>query len=346
MLITSRGCPHRCAYCSGHLVMGSRFRTRSPEAIVNEMKDCRDRHGIRIFDIEDDNFTYDQERAKRLMKRIIETFGEGTLDLSAMNGISFASLDGELLGLMWKAGFRTVNLSFVSADLFTRERMRRPKAMMEFDSILLEADRIGLDVVAYGILGMPGQTVEEMVDTLIHLMGRRVLIGPSIYYPTPGTPLFGRCRSEGLLPPHPSQFRSSAFPIETKEFCRLDLATLFRLARAINFIKGKMDAKELVEGMTWGEIRKMPKDQDGGGVKVKIESDTPCSGRCMVWKEGDQPTGKDLLLLFLEEKLFFSLRMGPDRKLTVVQEKASKNVLDCFFAKGLDTPILGSHSQR
>ena len=226
------------------------------------MKDCREQQDLQVFDIEDDNFTYDQERAKRLMNLIIETFGEGTLELSAMNGISFASLDGELLGLMKKAGFRTLNLSFVSTDLFTRERMRRPKAMIEFDSILSEADQIGLNVIAYGILGMPGQTIEEMVETLIYLMGRKVLIGPSIYYPTPGTPLFGRCQSEGFLPPHPSQLRSSAFPIETKAFRRLDLVTLFRLARVINFIKGKMDTKELDEGMTWRNLRQIMKEKD------------------------------------------------------------------------------------
>ena len=282
MLITSRGCPHRCAYCSGHLVMGDHFRTRSPEAVVNEMKDCLERQDLQVFDIEDDNFTYDQERAKRLMNLIIETFGEGTLELSAMNGISFASLDGKLLGLMKKAGFRTLNLSFVSTDLFTRERMGRPKEMIEFDSILSEAEQIGLNVIAYGILGMPGQTIEEMIETLIYLMERRVLIGPSIYYPTPGTPLFGRCKSEGLLPSHPSQFRSSAFPIETKAFRRLDLVTLFRLARVINFIKGKMDMKELDEGLTWRNLRQIMKEKTGGNGKekvraeAKINSDTPC----------------------------------------------------------------------
>lgn len=80
MVITSRGCPHRCAYCSAHLVMGSTYRTRSPEAIIEEMRDCRERYGIRIFDIEDDNFTFDQERAKRLLNLIIESFGEGSLE--------------------------------------------------------------------------------------------------------------------------------------------------------------------------------------------------------------------------------------------------------------------------
>jgi hypothetical protein len=103
-------------------------------------------------------------------------------------------------------------------------------------------------------LGIPGQTIEEMVNTLIYLMGKQVLIGPSVYYPTPGAPLFERCKEENLLPPHQLQWRSSAFPIETEDFDRLDIATLFRLARLINFIKGKMDEKELPEGMRWGEL--------------------------------------------------------------------------------------------
>ena len=66
MIITSRGCPHGCAYCSTHLVMGASFRTRSPEAILQEMIECRKRYGIQIFDIEDDNFTFDQETGKEI----------------------------------------------------------------------------------------------------------------------------------------------------------------------------------------------------------------------------------------------------------------------------------------
>src|SRR3972149_3379944 len=45
MIITSRGCPHGCAYCSGHLVMGTSFRTRTPEAILEEMMECQEQYG-------------------------------------------------------------------------------------------------------------------------------------------------------------------------------------------------------------------------------------------------------------------------------------------------------------
>jgi radical SAM superfamily enzyme YgiQ (UPF0313 family) len=328
MIITSRGCPHRCAYCSAHLVMGTAFRRRSPENIIHEMMECREKFDIQAFDIEDDNFTFDLKRAKQLLSLIIETFGEGNLELSAMNGVSFASLDGELLGLMKRAGFRTINLSFVSTDTLTRERMKRPRGLNDFDSIVNEAEKLGLQVVAYAILGMPGQTLEEMVETIIYLMGKRVLIGPSIYYPTPGTPLFEVCKKGNLLPPHPMQWRSSAFPLETKDFTRLDLVTLFRLTRVINFIKGKIAEKKIDDGMTGKELFHVLKER-GKAKGALITSDKP----------DDVPAWADLVLGLSQEKAFFSLRKtseGMVRK----KEETSKKVLDSFFEKAGNQPIL------
>jgi anaerobic magnesium-protoporphyrin IX monomethyl ester cyclase len=328
MIITSRGCPHGCAYCSAPLVMGNSFRVRTPEAILTEMVECQKKYGIQIFDIEDDNFTFDQARAKKLMSLVIKDVGENRLELSAMNGVSFASLDEELLTLMKRAGFKTINLSFVSISPVIKEKMGRPKPTDEFDKILEKAEQAGLHVIAYAILGMPGQTIEEMVDTLIYLMGRRVLIGPSIYYPTPGTPLFERCKRDGILPPHLSQWRSSAFPIETKEFNRLDLFTLFRLARIINFIKGKMDEKVLEEGITWKELHRILEEKVKAEVKIKEDTIT--------WPQ--------LLLLIENERSFFSLRKESMREKSVVKEETSKKVLDYFLEKAWESPTLKSRN--
>jgi len=153
-------------------------------------------------------------------------------------------------------------------------------------------------------------------------MGRKVLIGPSVYYPTPGTPLFEKCKMDGILPAHPSQWRSSALPIETEEFSRLDLLTLFRLARVINFIKGKMDREELEEGMTWKGLFQ------GSREKAKVK--------------GEAATWIDLLFLLFNERSFFSLRKDFLREKSVVKEKSSKKVLDYFFEKAWERPILKS----
>jgi radical SAM superfamily enzyme YgiQ (UPF0313 family) len=336
--------------------MGNSFRSRTPEAIIKEMMECHDRYGIQIFDIEDDNFSFDQDRAKQLMDLIIENFGEEKIGLSAMNGISFASLDGELLKLMKKAGFKTINLSYVSIDPSTKERMRRPKTTTEFDKILDIAEQVGLNIIAYVILGMPDQTIEEMVNTLIYLMGKRVLIGPSIYYPTHGTPLFERCKKEGILPPHLCQWRSSAFPIETDSLNRIDMVTLFRLARLINFIKGKMDEEEFDEGMTWKELYQVLKEKDKAENKDEnkdeitavdeVGGSTPCTMRSAPCERSRNiaVTWANLILLLFEERSFFSLRKDSGGRISVSKENSSKKVLDCFFERAWQRSILKSFS--
>jgi len=140
--------------------------------------DCTHRFHIRNFDIEDDNFTFDRGRAKRLMHLIIENFGEGGLELSAMNGISFSSLDRELLTLMKKAGFKTINLSFVSTDPSFKKRMGRPGTTNEFDHVLEDAEQTGLNVIAYAIIGIPDQRIQEMVNEDYAKLKEKVAASP------------------------------------------------------------------------------------------------------------------------------------------------------------------------
>jgi hypothetical protein len=206
--------------------------------------------------------------------------------------------------------------------------MGRPGTTEAFDEVLGEAEQAHLNAIAYAILGIPGQRIGEMVDTLIYLMGKRVLLGPSVYYPTPGTSLFEQCKAKGLLPSYPSQWRSSALPIETEEFNRLDLVTLFRLARVINFMKGKMDEGELNEGMTWRELY--------DALKNKVETKGISSQEALTWV--------GLFLVLFKERSFFSLKKGYVGRRSIFREKSSRRVLDDFFKKAWDKPILKSRS--
>lgn len=343
MIITSRGCPHRCAYCSAHHTMGTAFRARSPVNIIGEMKECRERYDIKAFDIEDDNFTYDQKRAAEMLRLIIGTFGEDTLEMSAMNGISFASLNGELIELMKRAGFKTINLSLVSTDDCLRSSMGRPADAADFSDVLEDAERAGLNVVAYAILGMPGQTIEEMVGTVGYLMSMRVLIGPSIYYPALGTPLFDACRKEGILPPFQSQYRSSAMPIETLNFNRLDLITLFRLVRAVNFIKGKIDDRVLPEGINPRDLCQLLRGKTIIKKDLAVSSAGNMRGPSILRGEGD--SWQELLFLLLKERTLFCLQKVSDGGIMAAKEAQSRRVLDYFLENLWLKPIRGSRLQ-
>lgn len=243
MLVTSRGCPYHCTFCSIFLTAGRQFRVRSINSIIDEMKLCRARFGAEIFDIEDDNFSFDQKRAEKILAAIREEFGEGQIELLAMNGISAANISVPLLEEMQRSGFRALNLALVTSDKEQQRATKRPGSTSHFDRIVAKGAELRMEMVNYLILGLPDATIPQMIDSILHLMERPVLIGPSVFYATPGTESFEQCRGRGLLSSDELALqRSTCFPVETENFSRLDLVTLFRLCRRLNFIKSRVDA--------------------------------------------------------------------------------------------------------
>jgi radical SAM superfamily enzyme YgiQ (UPF0313 family) len=234
-LTTSRGCPHRCTFCSVHLTFGQDFRRRSPELVLLEIKK-RYAEGYRVFDFEDDNLTLHREDFKKLLRQMIAEFPGDDIELLAMNGISYHSLDKDVLPLMKQAGFRHLNISLVSAEEASLRRVRRPHTVREFLEVINHAHALGFDVVSYQILGLPFETLETMTDTLALMARQPVLIGVSIFYLTPGSPIAGQF--PGLSETDIFKARSTAMAIETDRFSRDDLYTLFITARIINFLKG------------------------------------------------------------------------------------------------------------
>ena len=100
-LLTSRGCPFGCIYCSVGLIMGRKFRARTPENVINEMEYLIGKYGTSYFWFIDDNFTLDIERAKKVCSHIIN---KGfNIKWSVPNGISVARIDEELVYLMKKS---------------------------------------------------------------------------------------------------------------------------------------------------------------------------------------------------------------------------------------------------
>ena len=95
-MITSRSCPHKCSFCSVHTTFGTNYRRRSLENVLEEIE-LRYQQGYRVIDFEDDNLTYYKSTFKELCRRLIARFPNREMEFVAMNGISYLSLDEELL---------------------------------------------------------------------------------------------------------------------------------------------------------------------------------------------------------------------------------------------------------
>lgn len=235
-LISSRGCPFSCAFCSVHLTFGKSYRRRSNDSIFQELRQ-RYHEGYRVFDFEDDNLSVDMAAMKELCQRISDEFPAGELQLLAMNGLSYQQLDRDLLQVMKTAGFSHLNLSLVSADRHTRERSRRPHSLEQYLTIVEEGARLGFQIVSYQILGLPEESLDTMIDTLVLNTQLPVLLGASIFYVTPHMPIIRQFPELSGLDAFVSS-RLTAMAIETAQVSRDELFTLFVTARILNFLKG------------------------------------------------------------------------------------------------------------
>ncbi len=242
MLITSRGCPKNCNFCSIAKVMGKKVRFRSIDRVLDEME-LGIRNGVRQFDFEDDHLTADGERARQLFGAIADRFSGYKLTLSAMNGVLADSLDENLIRLMKVAGFQWLNIPLVSGSATIQRQISRHQSHQHFSQVVAWARQFGLQVVAYLILGLPEDTLDQMLQDILFLADLPVVIGPSIFYPPPGAVTFQNCVRQGYITGTDFLlYRSTAISVETENFSRTDLITLFRIVRAINFIKQWVDS--------------------------------------------------------------------------------------------------------
>jgi len=344
VLITSRGCPQGCTYCSVSGVMGTVFRPRSAENVLAEVKYCNEKHGISLFDIEDDNFTLDPKRALRILNLLIEEFGENKLQFFAMNGLSIFSLTKELLEKMKRAGFHHLDLSLGSASRHASARINRPHNTGKATAVLRQASDCKLPATTYIIYGIPGHSLKDMVQSLHYLMGRETLIGPSIFYPTPGTPVYTELYGDH----HAQDFaalRSSLFPVETGEFLRIDLITLLRLSRWINFIKQVLLPALHREQIAFSELQEI-------SVKTWLPVEIQESGQttfslvqpaALTIKEA----GKIMTAVFLHRKSLWGLkrlRLKQQHAYTyqIFPHRISQKVLQLFWDHADFLPVHGA----
>jgi len=325
--ITTRGCPQQCSFCSISDFSGHTVRVRDIKDVCDEIIDCYDRLGIRLFDIEDDNFTFDNVRAQSLLKQIIERRARRVFEITAMNGLYYEHLDETILQLLHRAGMRRLNVSLVTTSAPSAKNTQRALYLEAFENVVYAATNIGMHVTAYFIIGLPGESILEMLETLMYLTALPVLIGPSIYYHVPRSRLFGELEAAGKVSLDDYRyFRSSAMYYEAGDIDRTTLATLFRLTRLINFIKSLLMQKQLSVGMfdlSWlgDEIDTIE------SIIIAQSDDMFRSSRSLTSNE----IGIILYKRFISERRLYSLVKESSHQYRFAAERASHPICEAFM---------------
>lgn len=216
-IIGSRGCPNKCSFCTSRKFWDGHYAARSIENILEEIEQCIKNYNITHYNFEDDNLFINSERAVEFLESLIgfQEKNKIALDFSAMNGVSIEKLDKGIVKLMFRAGFKELNISLVTSSVRHQIKLDRPFSTFKFTEIAEASKKMGMNVRAYYILGLPKQEKNELLDTIKYLRDLEVQSFPSVYYNITDK------EDEWKVQ------RSSAFYNETGRLSREDLIYLF-----------------------------------------------------------------------------------------------------------------------
>lgn len=259
-VITSRGCPARCTFCSAHAVWGRKYRYRSPENVIAELKQLKEM-GIQEIMFEDDNLTLNRVRAEKIFDLMVQE--KLNLVWDTPNGVAAYSLDESLIDKMKASGCYQLNLALESGSQYVLDKfIKKPLDLEKGKRLVRYAQSIGLGVSIYLIVGMPGETKEQIWETFKMARELRVYT-PTISVATPylGSELYELCKEHGYLSPNFSMddLYITSYSISTEDWTADELKRIVATGRKY-LLMGRMKAHP-IEGMkaVWSAFANDPK---------------------------------------------------------------------------------------
>lgn len=163
-MVSSRGCPYQCSFCSVRAIAGLTFRPRSPENVLAEIDHLVQDYGVREINILDDNFTLDPIRVEKICRLLIKRNYD--LVLKNGNGVRIDSLTYPLLALMKKAGWYLLAFGIESGNQHILNKNNKGLKLTKVNQVLRWCQKIGLETEGFFILGLPGETPATIAKTI------------------------------------------------------------------------------------------------------------------------------------------------------------------------------------
>jgi len=158
-LLTSRGCPHNCIFCTSK--DGRVCRMRSSENVVKEIEMCVAK-GITDFNVIDDTYTINRKRILSIADLIIKKDLKITMDINAR----VDQVDQEMLDKLAQAGCNRIRFGVESGNPEVLKNLRKGITLDQVREAFKMAKKTGLITFAYFMLGSPGESVKEVKQSI------------------------------------------------------------------------------------------------------------------------------------------------------------------------------------
>jgi radical SAM superfamily enzyme YgiQ (UPF0313 family) len=194
-IATSRGCPFGCRFCSVIPMFGRKYRFKSIERIIEEIKASAPKKG-HVFFI-DDNFAANKNRTKKLLRTIIDN--NIKFEWSAQVRTDVAK-DPELMDLMKKAGCFAVFIGFESINPKTLDLYNKGQGLSDIENSIRIVKKHNINIHGMFVLGSDTDDIRTIKQTAKFAKKLNIdSIQFMILTPLPGTPVFEDLKSTGRL---------------------------------------------------------------------------------------------------------------------------------------------------
>jgi len=236
-IITSRGCPAKCTFCSACKVWGNQYRLRSVDNVLREMKLLSETYHIEEIMFEDDNVTANPVRAKELFRKMIVEKYNFVWDTP--NGVGVWSMDEEMIDLMKQSGCVKLNFPVESgSQRVLSDIIKKPLDLNKVKKLIQYCQKIGLDYGMFLVIGLPGEKIAEMWQSFTFAIACGCYTPHvSVATPYPGTELFALCEKNGYFARKFTldDLFISSFLIKTPDWTEKELKKVF--SRGMAYLK-------------------------------------------------------------------------------------------------------------
>jgi len=229
-MIVSRGCPFRCSFCAVHQTMSRKWRTRSPERVVDDIVALRDRWGVEGIWFKDSIFNLNREWVREFCRLMIER--KVGVSFQALTRVDLIREDE--LQLLVQAGLTQLDLGIEAGSQKSLARLKKGITPERIRAQVGLAKKY-VKVFGFFMIGIPGETEADIRETFD--LAKDIELDRwtwSIYSPLPGSALFDDLVREGVVDGRRLRYSQIHFTDAYEGVCNVAPARLKDLYREIN----------------------------------------------------------------------------------------------------------------
>lgn len=249
----ARGCPFHCFFCLATPVSGTKVRTRSPENIVAELKECVEKYNIKNFLFWSDIFNFNREWTLELCQKIIES----GLKITWSSNTRADTMDDEMAKMMYKSGCRLVSIGVESGSQKMLDNIGKKITLDDIRNTVKILKKNKIKIYNYFVIGLPWETeetVEETIKFAIELDSNFISFYTAT--PLPGTKYFAYAMLNKLVEGN-LDFRSAYYEpvVRSEHLSKERIFELHKQAVKRFYLRPKFILKTLLSLRSFAEVK-------------------------------------------------------------------------------------------